>query len=56
MLPFFMIVTPKLLPAPFGLAWRVEPLPLSVAFQLFWMLWLPDRFRVTTQLLVPLTE
>src|SRR5687768_9839443 len=50
-----MIVTPKLLPLPFGLAVTVPLVPLTAAFQLFCTLWPPPRPRETTQLLVPLT-
>src|SRR5689334_9008759 len=50
-----MIVTPKLLPLPFGLAVTVPLVPLTAAFQLFWMLWPPFRLSVTTQLLALLT-
>ena len=51
LLPFFMMVTPNVLRAGRG----DRPLPLTLAFQLFWTVWLPLRLRVAVQELAPLT-
>ena len=50
LLPFFMMVTPNVL-EPVDVTVR----PLTLAFQLFWMVWLPLRPRVAVQELAPLT-
>ena len=53
--PLAMIVTPKVLPLPFGLAVMVPLVPLTAAFQLFCRLWPPFRRSDTVQLVAPLT-
>ena len=50
LLPFFMMVTPNVLEPV-----EVTVRPLTLAFQLFWMVWLPLRLRVAVQELAPLT-